>query len=140
MNQSAMLTRFVTETDVDAVLLAGRYTLLDRSAAETLLPAAVERGVSVIVGGVFNSGLLADPASNPRYDYVAAPDALVSRALSIQATCAGFGVPLRAAAARFPLGHPAVVSVLIGAGNPYQIKEAIDFRGLDIPADLWGAV
>jgi D-threo-aldose 1-dehydrogenase len=140
MNQSAMLARFVTETDVDAVLLAGRYTLLDRSAADTLLRAAAERGVSVIAGGVFNSGLLADPGTNPRYDYAAAPDALITRARKIEAVCAGFGVPLRAAAARFPLRHPAVASVLIGASNAYQIEEAIENRCLDIPADLWDAL
>lgn len=140
MNQSAMLTRFVTETDIDVVLLAGRYTLLDQEAADTLLPAAAERGVSVIVGGVFNSGLLADPVANTTYDYQAAPDDIVKRALAMQAACERFGVPLRAAATRFPLRHPAVASVLIGARSAYQIKDALDLRGLDIPADLWDSL
>jgi D-threo-aldose 1-dehydrogenase len=140
MNQSAMLTRFVTDTDVDVVLLAGRYTLLDRGAAETLLPAAREHGVSVIVGGVFNSGVLAEPDATPVYDYAAAPDDLVQRAREIEAICARFGVPLRAAAARFPLRHPGVASVLIGASRPSQIEEAIEFRGWNIPEGLWEAL
>jgi D-threo-aldose 1-dehydrogenase len=140
MNQAQVLTRFVAETDIDVVLVAGRYTLLDRSAADALLPAAVDRGVSVIVGGVFNSGLLAAPAPGATYEYQAAPDSLVSRALRLQDTCAGFGVPLRAAAARFPLRHPAVASVLIGARNAAEITDAIRLRSLDIPAALWEAL
>jgi D-threo-aldose 1-dehydrogenase len=137
MNQAAMLTRFVTETDVDVVLIAGRYTLLDQSAAEGLLPAALDRGVAVIAGGVFNSGLLAAPDAGATYDYQAAPAALLNRARAIQAVCARFGVPLRAAAARFPLRHPAVTSVLIGARSAAEITDAIAMRGHDIPAELW---
>jgi D-threo-aldose 1-dehydrogenase len=137
MNQTEMLTRFVRETDIDVVLVAGRYTLLDQSAASTLLPAAVERGVSVIAGGVFNSGVLAAPTPDATYDYQAAPGSLISRALSLQEICAESGVPLRAAAARFPLAHPAVASVLIGARSAAEITDAITLRGLDIPAELW---
>jgi D-threo-aldose 1-dehydrogenase len=75
-----MLTRFVTDTDVDVVLVAGRYTLLDQSAVDTLLPAALSRGVSVIVGGVFNSGLLAEPGADATYDYRVASGPLIARA------------------------------------------------------------
>ena len=137
MNQTEMLTRFVRETDIDVVLVAGRYTLLDRTAAETLLPAALERGVSVLAGGVFNSGVLAAPTPDATYDYAAAPGSLVSRALRLQEICAQAGVPLRAAAARFPLAHPAVASVLIGARNAAEVTDAIALRGLDIPPELW---
>ena len=137
MNQTEMLTRFVRETDIDVVLVAGRYTLLDQSAADALLPAALERGVSVIAGGVFNSGVLAAPAPDATYDYEAAPGSLISRALRLQEICAQVGVPLRAAAARFPLAHPAVASVLIGARNAAEVTDAITLRGLDIPAELW---
>jgi len=137
MNHAAMLARFVTETDIDVVLVAGRYTLLDRSAADALLPAALERGVSVIAGGVFNSGLLAAPGSGATYDYQAAPDSLISRARRLESVCARFGVPLRAAAARFPLTHPAVASVLIGARSAAEITDAIRLRELGIPAELW---
>jgi D-threo-aldose 1-dehydrogenase len=140
MNQTAMLTRFVADTDVDVVLVAGRYSLLDQSAAGTLLPAALERGVGVIVGGVFNSGLLAAPAVGATYDYKAAPDALIARAQDLAALCARFGVPLRAAAARFPLRHSAVSSVLIGARSAAEITDAIKLRATDIPADLWAAL
>jgi D-threo-aldose 1-dehydrogenase len=137
MNQTEMLTRFVRETDIDVVLVAGRYTLLDQTAADTLLPAALERGVSVIAGGVFNSGVLAAPTPDATYDYAAAPGSLISRALRLQEICAQAGVPLRAAAARFPLAHPAVASVLIGARNAAEVTDAITLRGLDIPPELW---
>ena len=140
MNQTEMLTRFVTETDIDVVLMAGRYTLLDRSAADTLLPAAQRRGVSVIAGGVFNSGLLARPEAGATYDYQAAPDSLIDRARRLEQECARFGVPLRAAAARFPLTHPAVASVLIGARNAAEISDAIRLRTLDFPPALWQAL
>lgn len=140
MNQTAMLTRFVTDTDVDVVLAAGRYTLLDRSAAEVLLPAARRRGVSVIAAGVFNSGVLAAPAPGATYDYQAAPGSLIRRARLLEQACGRFGVPLRAAAARFPLTDPAVASVLIGARSAAEITDAIALRGLDIPAALWDAL
>jgi D-threo-aldose 1-dehydrogenase len=140
MNQAGMLTRFVTDTDVDVVLLAGRYTLLDRSAAAALLPAARDRGVSVLAAGVFNSGLLARPAAGARYDYRAAPAALLDRARAIEATCARYGVPLRAAAARFPLRDPAVAAVLIGARSPEEIADALSLRAAAIPDALWDAV
>jgi len=137
MNQAAMLTRFVTETGIDMVLVAGRYTLLDQSAADALLPAAKSRGVSVIAGGVFNSGLLAAPAPGATYDYQAASGELLDRALRLEQACGRFGVPLRAAAARFPLNHPAIASVLIGARSAAEISEAIRLRALDIPQALW---
>jgi D-threo-aldose 1-dehydrogenase len=140
MNQAEMLTRFVTDTDVDVVLLAGRYTLLDQRGAQALLPAAQERGVSVMAGGVFNSGLLAGPGPGARYDYRAAPAALIERARAIEATCSRYGVPLRAAAARFPLRHPAVATVLIGARTPQEITEAVALRRLAIPDALWDAL
>ena len=103
MNQSAMLARFVERLDLDVVLCAGRYTLLDRSAREDLLPACERRGTSVIVGGAYNSGLLAGGGT---YDYLPASPALRERAEHLARVCAGHGVPLRAAALRFPLRHP----------------------------------
>jgi D-threo-aldose 1-dehydrogenase len=137
MNQAAMLTRFVVDTDVDLVLVAGRYTLLDQSAAEALLPAARRRGVAVLAAGVFNSGVLAAPVPGATYDYATAPESLVTRARALAAACARFGVPLRAAAARFPLAHPAVASVLIGARSAREITDAISLRHLPIPERLW---
>ena len=140
MNEAEMLTRFVTDTDVDVVLVAGRYTLLDQSAGRELLPAAHERGVGVLVGGVFNSGLLAAPVPNATYDYQAAPGRLVARARQLEAVCAQFGVPLRAAAVRFPLRHPAVAGVLVGARSPAEIGDLIGLWRQDLPADLWAAL
>jgi D-threo-aldose 1-dehydrogenase len=140
MNQAGMLTRFVADTDIDVVLIAGRFTLLDQSAAETLLPLALERGVAVLAGGVFNSGLLAAPAAGSHFDYREAPAALVGRALELEAACGRYGVPLRAAAARFPLRHPAVASVLIGARSAAEIRDAIALRELDMPTAMWDAL
>jgi D-threo-aldose 1-dehydrogenase len=140
MNQAAMLTRFVTDTDVDVVLVAGRYTLLDKTAARELLPAAQRRGVSVIAGGVFNSGVLAAPVAGATYDYQPAPAELIEKARRLGELCARFGVPLRAAAARFPLTHPAVASVLIGARSAAEIMDAVALRALDIPAALWDSL
>jgi len=137
MNQTAMLTRFVRETDVDVVLLAGRYTLLDQQGLAELLPEAVRRGVSVVAGGVFNSGLLADPRSCPSYDYGPAPAEVLRRALRLEEVCERHGVPLRAAAARFPLGHPAVTGILVGVRSPDQILDAVEQFHRSIPGALW---
>ncbi|WP_079188186.1 aldo/keto reductase [Streptomyces sp. CB02009] len=137
MNQTSIPTRFVTETDIDVVLLAGRYTLLDRSGLAELLPAARRRGASVVAGGVFNSGLLADPRPGATYDYAAAPPRTLARALGLREICARHGVPLRAAAARFPLGHPAVAGVLLGLRSAAEAEDAADMLALEIPEALW---
>lgn len=137
MNQAAMLTRFVRDTDVDTVLCAGRYTLLDQSALAELLPEAEARGTSVIVGGVFNSGLLADPRPGATYDYTAAPDDLLQRALRIEAVAARHGVPLRAAALHYSLGHPAVAGALVGTRSAREVRDAADLLAQDVPTALW---
>ncbi|WP_259454059.1 aldo/keto reductase [Streptomyces ginkgonis] len=137
MNQSAMPARFVRDTDIDAVLLAGRYTLLDQDGLTELLPLAAERGVAVVIGGVFNSGLLADPRPGASYDYRPAPAPLVRRALRIQEIAGRHGVPLRAAALRFPLGHPAVASVLVGARSAAEVRDAVAMFRHPIPDGLW---
>ncbi|MFF8573965.1 aldo/keto reductase [Streptomyces sp. NPDC015408] len=137
MNQSRMLTRFLTDTDVDAVLCAGRYTLLEQGALETLLPAASAAGKSVIAGGVFNSGLLADPAPGATYDYAAAPSDLLDRAVRMREVTEAHGLPLRAAALRFPFGHPAVASVLVGARSAAEVVDAVaQVRG-HAPGAVW---
>ncbi|MGW1992832.1 aldo/keto reductase [Embleya sp. NPDC001921] len=136
MNRSAMLDRFVAETDVDCVLLAGRYTLLDRSGA-ALLDHCAERGVSVLAGGVYNSGLLADPRPGARFDYAPADAGLLARALRLKAICAGYDVPLRAAAIGFAAAHPAVATVLVGARTAAEATDAAAMGAWDIPAALW---
>lgn len=140
MNQSAMLTRFVREADVDCVLIAGRYTLLDDSAGEDLLPLCETNGVSVIAAGVFNSGLLADPRPGAKYDYVPAPEPLVARAQRMASTCGEFGVPLGAAALQFPLRHPAVTTVLMGARTRVEVEQNAAAFNTPIPDELWNAL
>jgi D-threo-aldose 1-dehydrogenase len=134
MNQTAMLTRFVERLDLDVVLCAGRYTLLDRSALADLLPACSRRGTSVVVGGVYNSGLL---AGGTTYDYRPAPPDVRARVARLEQACAAYGVPLRAAALRFPLRHPAVVSVLAGCRSVAEVDDNADLLELDIPDALW---
>ncbi|MFJ2172306.1 aldo/keto reductase [Streptomyces sp. NPDC087851] len=137
MNQTAMLTRFVRDTDTDVVLCAGRFTLLDGSALTELLPEATARGRSVVVGGVFNSGLLADPRPGATYDYTAAPPALLDRALRMDAVTRRYGVPLRAAALQYPRSHPAVASVLVGTRSAAEVRDAAALAELPLPDDLW---
>jgi D-threo-aldose 1-dehydrogenase len=137
MNQSRIPTRFVRETDIDAVLLAGRWTLLDQSGAADLLPACVERGVSVVIGGVFNSGVLADPEGQARYNYGVAPRPIVDKALKIRDVCARYDVPLKAAALRFAASHPAVATILLGARSAAEVVDGVEMYGHDVPADLW---
>ncbi|MGW1255493.1 aldo/keto reductase [Streptomyces sp. NPDC002513] len=137
MNQTEMLTRFVRDTDVDVVLCAGRYTLLDQSALTALLPAAVERGVSVVVGGAFNSGLLADPRPGATYDYAAAPEELLDRALRIRALAERYGTTVRAAALAFCAAHPAVASVLVGTRSAAEVRDCAEQFAATVPAGFW---
>ncbi len=139
MNQSAMLTRFVRETEIDAVLMAGRYTLLDQSAEADLLPACAERGVSVIAAGVFNSGVLAtdDPPENATYNYAPAATEIRERALRIGAVCRRHGVSVPAAAIAFVARRPEVATVLIGARTPDEIRSNAVSATAEIPEALW---
>ncbi|WP_031101164.1 MULTISPECIES: aldo/keto reductase [unclassified Streptomyces] len=137
MNQAEMLARFVRDTDVDVVLCAGRYTLLDQSAATELLPEAVRRGVSVVIGGAFNSGLLADPARQQTYNYTQAPQDLLDRALRIKAVAERHGTTLRAAALAFCSAHPAVASVLAGARSAAEVHDCADQFATPVPDAFW---
>ena len=137
MNQAAVPARFVRETDIDVVLLAGRYTLLDQTGLDELLPRAAERGVSVVLGGVFNSGILADPHSAATFDYGVVPDEVLSRVLRMHLICQKHGVHLRAAALQFPTGHPAVTSVLLGARSHQEVSDAIAHAAAPVPEFLW---
>jgi D-threo-aldose 1-dehydrogenase len=137
MNQAPMLVDFVRTGLLDCVLVAGRYTLLDQSAGAELLPLCAARGVSVIAAGVFNSGVLADPRPGATYNYRPARPGVVERARAIQAVCGRHGVPLRAAAIQFPLTHPAVSCVLVGARSPEEVADAVAMASLEIPSRLW---
>ena len=137
MNQVEMLTRFANEADFDCFLLAGRYTLLDQVALKDLFPTCRERGISIIAAGVFNSGILGDPKPGARYNYVEAPAELVNRAQRLRSVCQRHGVPLRAAAIQFPLGHPAVQTVVVGCRTLDQLEDSIRMFDLEIPPALW---
>jgi D-threo-aldose 1-dehydrogenase len=137
MNQAKMLADLARAGDFDCFLLAGRYTLLDQSGLAELLPLCAQRGISIIAGGVYNSGLLAAPGPGATYDYLPAPADLIERALAIRDVCARHDVPLRAVAVQFPLGHPAVATVLVGARSAEEVIDAVDMFSVDIPGQLW---
>jgi D-threo-aldose 1-dehydrogenase len=136
MTAASPLARFVRETDVDCVLLAGRYTLLDQSGLVELLPLCAERGVSVIVGGVFNGGLLANPSSG-EFNYAPAARDVRNKVDNLTALCAKYRVPLKAAAIQFPFGHPAVACILSGTISEDHLSENMDMLRFPIPAELW---
>lgn len=133
-NRPEPLARIVREADVDRVLVAGRLTLLDQSAAAELLPLCQERGVGVIAAGVFNSGVL---AGGDTFDYAPAPPEIVRRAREIAAACARHGVSVQAAAMAFPRRHPAVTCVLVGARSPEEVAEDVAGFEQPIPDELW---
>ncbi|MFF5013182.1 aldo/keto reductase [Streptomyces sp. NPDC001165] len=139
MNQSAMLARFLRETAADVVMLAGRYTLLDQSALDDVLPAAQELGKSVVAVGVFNSGLLSRdrPAEGMKYDYQDAPPALVVRARAIAEVCAAHGTTLPAAAIAFPHTHPSIINITLGMRNPEQVVRNVELHDQHVPDGLW---
>jgi D-threo-aldose 1-dehydrogenase len=139
MNQSAMLADFVRHTDLDVIMLAGRYTLLDQSAAEDLLPLCRERGVSVVAAGVFNSGILASerPRPDANYDYQPAEAALIERATRIAEVCERHGSSLPQAAAQFPLRHPAVATVCLGMRSAEQVARNAELFGKPVSEELW---
>lgn len=137
MNQAEMLARFAREADVDVLLCAGRYTLLDQRALDELLPICAERSISIVVGGVMNSGLLADPNPSSHFNYGAVPTEWLDRALRLKAVCDRHDVPLRAAAIQFPLAHPTVASIAAGVRTPSHLDEYPRFMRLPIPEELW---
>jgi len=136
MNQAALLNWFVERADLDCVLVAGRYSLLDSSAAADLFPACQRRGVAVLAAGIFNSGILADPRPGATYDYAPAPAGLVQRAQAIRAACARHGVPIGAVAMRFVLRHPAVTAVVVGARSAAEVTEDAGWLAAPVPDQL----
>ncbi|WP_405021170.1 aldo/keto reductase [Kitasatospora sp. NBC_00070] len=140
LTQAPLLARFAeaaTDPPFDCVLVGGRYTLLDQSALDELLPLCVDRRITVIAGGVYNSGVLAAPVAGSHFHYEPATDAVLARARAVEAVCGRYGVPLRTAALQFPLGHPAVRSVLVGARSPEQVDDSVAMFELPVPGALW---
>ncbi|HEY0816596.1 MAG TPA: aldo/keto reductase, partial [Pseudonocardia sp.] len=142
MNQTAMLTRFVRETDIDVVMPAGRFTLLDDTALRELLPAALRRGVGVLAAGVFNSGLLAcdEPRPDAHFDYRPAPAHLLRRARRLAAVCREHGSTLPAAALHYVLRHPAVLTAVLGMRTPSEARRNAALHAAAPPPSLWEAL
>lgn len=138
MNQWPMLSRFAEQGAFDCFLLAGRYTLIDQSALPHLLPICERRGVSIFAGGIYNSGLLADPRPGTKFNYDDASAEMIARAQLLASICQDHGVPLKAAAIQFPAFHPTVTSVLTGARSVAELDENVAMTRIRIPADLWG--
>ncbi|KQU78582.1 MULTISPECIES: aldo/keto reductase [unclassified Rhizobacter] len=144
VNEWEIVRDTMEHVDLDCTLLAGRYTLLEQQALDPFLARCVERGVGIIVGGPFNSGILAAglrrPSSTLKFNYAAAPAEVLGRVARLQAVCDGFEVPLAAAALQFPLGHPAVVSCVPGPRNADELNGIVRWMTQPIPAALWAAL
>jgi D-threo-aldose 1-dehydrogenase len=137
MNNSTPLAELVRACDLDVLLLAGRYTLLDQTSMNDLLPLCQERGVSVVVGGVFNSGILVNPTSGAHFNYLPADNEILAKASAIQSVCGRHRVPLAAAAVQFPLAHPSVCTVLIGPRTVEELDMDLSLFDVEIPPQLW---
>ena len=138
MNQWEMPARFAREGDFDCFLLAGRYTLLDHSGLLELLPMCEEKQISIILGGPYNSGVLAsDLGPDTTYFYQRTPPEVLETAKQIKAVCDRHGVPLKAAALQFGLAHPAVAATIPGPRTPAEVEENVEMAGFETPADMW---
>jgi len=138
VNEVRACQSFAEAGDFDCCLLAGRYTLLDQEALDDLLPLCEQRRIRLIIGGAYNTGILATGAvEGAYYNYRPAPPEILERVRRIEAVCARHGVALASAALQFPLGHPAVATVSVGMRSPDEVKRNLDTFAPDIPADFW---
>jgi D-threo-aldose 1-dehydrogenase len=137
MNRAEPLEWFLPRTDLDCVLVAGRYTLLDTTAGVGLLPECQRRGIAVLAGGVFNSGILADSRPGARYEYRPASAAMIGRAQQIRRVCTQHRLPIGAVALQFTLRHPAVTAAVIGARSPAEIGEDVGYLGITVPDSVF---
>lgn len=143
VNEIAICLDLLERIELDVILLAGRYTLLDRSAADELLPLCAAKGVRLVIGGPYNSGILAQPLSQVgtrMFDYAPASADMLARTRAVDADCARFGVPLPVAALQFPVRHPAVASVIPGMASPSEVAENVARFAARVPDDLWTAL
>jgi D-threo-aldose 1-dehydrogenase len=145
VNDVAICLDTLRRADLDVILLAGRYTLADQSALSALLPECIRRCVAIVLGGPFNSGILASGSrprdgSRPYFDYAPAPDHVVARVAAIESVCTEYAVPLKAAALQFPLGHPAIACVLPGARSRQEFDDNLALAALPIPQEFWQAL
>ena len=139
MNQTAMLTRFVREVDIDVIMLAGRYSLIDPDGLDDVLPACLENDVQVVAVGVFNSGLMSQPrpAAGTTLNYEPAAQSLIDKANKLADVCESHGTTLPAAALAFPLAHPAVAGIAVGCRNPEEVHTNAALARIEVPTALW---
>lgn len=139
MNQSRMLERFIREGDADVVMIAGRYSLFEQGSLDDVLPAATAHDANAIIAGAYNSGLLSSPRPSPgaRYNYVPAPPEVLERVNRIADICEAHGVTLPEAALAFPLMHPSVAAIVVGAGHPSHIETSVQRVNTPVPQQLW---
>ena len=138
MNQWRMLALFARHADLDCVLLAGRYSLLEQEPLHEFFPLMIEKKISVFLGGVFNSGILATGAvPGARFQYDVAPEPILEKTRRIEAVCARYRIPLRAAALQFAAAPAAVTTLVLGMVNPAQVDDNLAMLALPIPVDLW---
>jgi len=138
VNEADMCERFARAGDFDTMLLAGRYSVLEQPALASFMPLALEKGIGLMLGGVFNSGILATgPVAGAKYNYKPAPPEILARVAALEAVCLGHDVPLKRAALHFALGHPAVASLVMGAVSPGEVVDQIAELATPVPAALW---
>lgn len=138
VNEWQVIRDALEETDLDLCMLAGRYSLLDRDAGETFLPLAQARGVALVLAGVYNSGILAAPkGGRTKFNYADADPAIIAQVEALRGVCDDYGVPLAAAAIRFPMRHPAATCVVIGAKTAAQLKQNVEWFDTDLPDAIW---
>ena len=138
VNEIEPCLRFARDADLDCILLAGRYTLLEQNALDELLPLCVEKDIGILVGGPFNSGILAKGGvEGAPYNYRAAPPEVLERVRRIEQVCRRHGVALAAAALQFPLAHPAISALIPGAISRAEVAQNAGHLRTAIPADLW---
>lgn len=137
MNQSDMPVRFAEAVPVDCFLLAGRYTLLDQGALDALFPVCTTKNIGILLGGIYNSGILANPHTGAKFNYQDADAALVERALALDTLCRKHGTDLKAAALQFCLAHPAVTVAVMGARNAAEVADNIAMSEQSVPLAFW---
>lgn len=138
VNEADMCERFARAGDFDTMLLAGRYSLLEQPALERFMPLALDKGIGLMLGGVFNSGILATgPVEGAKYNYQPAPPGIRARVGALESVCRHHGVPLKRAALHFALGHPAVASLVMGAVSSAEVSDQIAELATPVPAALW---
>ncbi|MGL5114365.1 MAG: aldo/keto reductase [Beijerinckiaceae bacterium] len=138
VNEAEICQRFAERCDMDVVLLAGRYSLLEQASLDTFLPVAEARGIGVMLGGVFNSGILATgPIPGAKHDYTDAPPGVLERTRRIEAICHGHGVALPTAAMHFAALHPAISTLVLGATTPAEVSRNLAGWCKTVPSALW---